>query len=168
MTNIFLFAVNEPRKNLFVQYHGFLIAKRENKGLTLHTNVVSDQPEIYINNYGWLPREQYNNIIKNSKLSLQVYPFESFSYQTVETILLGCLPIISPSVRDNLSLPREIVVWNIDSPIEIAKKINEIDAWPKEQYEAMLQQCQTKVKEITNAQNKYLKIILEKAFLKKQ
>lgn len=161
MTNIALFCIKEARKNWFVQYHGFLLAQRKIKTLILHSNVVSDQPQIFINSYGWLPRDQLNRVIQQCKLSLNIFPVESFSYFTVEALLLGSLPIISPCVKDNLQLSGALVVYNTDSPIEISKKIIELEELPRERYQELLISSQNSVRSLIAAQNQYLKVMLE-------
>ena len=163
--NILLFSPNEPRKNNFVQYHGFLLARRQLKDLILETNVITDQPRNFINNHGWVKREIYEKIIRNSKLALCVHPFESLDYQVVEIINLGTIPIISPTVRDNLNLPIDLVVDNVDSPIAISKKIIKILELPEETYNDILELSQEAIKELAQKHNKELKIVLKNSFL---
>lgn len=119
-----LFSPDDPRKNLMAQYQGFVLAKREENGLSLFSNCCRDQPGSMVNNYGWLPRAQLEHVLAACRTNLSVFPYESFSYATVEAIMAGAIPIVSPAVAANLRLHESsAVVANVDSPREIARAI---------------------------------------------
>lgn len=132
MRNVALFCPDDPRKNIVVQYQGFLLAQREYKSLVLHTNVIKDQPAHFINNYGWLSQKDYFNVLHNCGIVLAVFPFESLAYSVIEAVMMGCIPIVSVTVEENLFSDNSVIVENVDSPIHVSKQIIRILKWSSE------------------------------------
>ena len=157
-----LFSPDDPRKNLMVQYQGFLLAQRGDSKLILHSNVFQDQAQHFINNYGWLEKPEYYRVLANCRINLAVFPFESFAYSVVEAILAGAIPIVSQTVKDNLGLPDLVpLVRNVDSPVQVSEVINNLVAMSSGQVVALRKELQGAIKGLAKKNNTALSKFLD-------
>lgn len=162
--NIGLFAPNHFRKNIFNQIFACRKIGIDNRfNIKLHTNIPIKVTGLDIVNYNWLPKEDYHKLLSEMWVALSCFHTESFAYSVVESILNGTIPIISPCIRDNFNLPKEIMVINIDSVTAISDRLNEIIKLEDILYQSLLSKCQNNIIEISNSNNNNLKKLLEKS-----
>lgn len=163
--NVGFFSPKDPRKNLFVQYHAFVIAQRKNKKLVLHNNVSTDQPSNWIHNYGWIPKQEYFKLLSHCVVSLHVFPFESFCYSAAEAIICGSIPVVSSTVVHNLGLPVFTEIRQVDSPVEISEMIVKLTNMEEDVLEEMRIKFKNSIKVLAKKNNSVLEKFLNSRLL---
>ena len=157
-----------PRKNIFNQIYAVSLASMSPKvdTLTLYTNIKGIAPlkSLTVVNNGWLERKAYLNTIKRVKVGLHVTHTESFGQQALEYMLSGTPVVMSPVTAMNLKLPEELVelmVFNVDSPTEIADKIINILTMKDEEYKLLSQQVHVHSRNLAKEQNELFKKFID-------
>jgi hypothetical protein len=102
----------------------------------LHLNGLSREPRyrmlldllrLRYRDWGWMPRERYDAVVRSASVGLQVSFAETYGYVVAEHLARGVPVGGSPSVpvlaRLSPALRRRLVVANPDDPIEICDKI---------------------------------------------
>ena len=115
-----LFCPEGPKKNITNQLMAAVLIQREN-GLILRTNI--PVPPLFLSSglkcvcYGWLPRQEYDNILSRSSLNLAVSWAETFHYQSAEAALMHVPSVGSQTIP---WLQDRFKVRDSNNPEEIA------------------------------------------------
>lgn len=140
-----LFCPGDTRKNLLVQIHG---AKNANvhlhfSGLRTRYKWFSDLMKIKYTDMGWMKKDSYYRAVQTMKLGLQVTYAETFDYVVAEHFGLERPCLISTVMGSwvDKSLWDDLMVYNIDDPFEVAKKIENIMDMPKKEWKSLNKQC---------------------------
>lgn len=110
------------KKNILNQLVAIALLQRTNSAI-LHTNVPVDTAfaasiKLKYVQHGWLPQEQYQELIASSKLNFAVSWAETYSFQAAEALMLGTLSVLSHTIP--WAMPY-LTVRNPNDPIEIAE-----------------------------------------------
>lgn len=126
---------HNKQKNVYGQLAACKILQRDNQ-LKLYTNGMSPSQRRFANilglsykDLGFLPEDEYYRWIQKFKLMLHITLSESFAYAVMDALLLGTPCLVSPAINwvdPSLGL----TVENLDSPVEIAEKMEEVIASP--------------------------------------
>ena len=109
---ITLFTPGKPKSNVLNQLLGVALAQRQHPELELQTNLVTIPPlplPLKVNQRGWMPRDEYHELLDSARVNLCVSHGETFSYQVAEATMLGTPSIVS----DAVSWAPEQAAWGI-------------------------------------------------------
>jgi len=104
---------------------------------------------------GWIPDETYFNVIQQMKMGLQVTYAESFNYVVAEHFAMKRPCLISPVMGrwvDN-NLWKDIMIYNIDNPFEIADVIMNIKNMSDKKYNKLGNECFRFIKKEAKSRN---------------
>ena len=164
------FMPTHPRKNILNQLYAVVLLSRNSSesltDITLVTNIngVTSSKGLNVENTGWLRRKTYLNAIKRVKVGLHVTHTESFGQQALEYMLAGTPVILSPVVAVNLEVGEELaplVVWNVDSVVEISQRLFEILTMKEEDYKFLSQKVYVHAKSLANKRNNEFRMFME-------
>ncbi|MCK5615616.1 hypothetical protein KAR91_77845 [Candidatus Pacearchaeota archaeon] len=113
--------------------------------------------KVITNLNGWIPDDEYKELLPKLKALLFVSHAESFGYMAIDALEAGTLPIVSPCVKQNLDLWGSISVINPDSAIEISKKILDIINYSEDVYVAVLESNREKIHDLAEKNNQELR-----------
>lgn len=118
-----LFTPGKPKSNVLNQLLGVAIAQKDYfpPGLELHTNLAAIPPlplPLKVNQRGWMPRNEYHELLASARVNLCVSHGETFSYQVAEATMLGTPSIVSEAV----SWAPDLAAWHT-SALEIGAGI---------------------------------------------
>lgn len=155
--SIGIFLPQHPRKNWAIQKAACELVKRKIPAL-----------QVFSNEGGWLPEQEYHELLGKLKIVLNVTHVESFSYATIDAIMHGTLPIISPCIEENLYLEglhcEELIVCNADSAQNIVSRIISILGFDKEDagyYDKQVSLLQNAIVELAEKNTARLKELLK-------
>jgi len=92
-----LFCPSTAKKNIFTQLVAAVLIQLERPELTLYTNVQVSKvfhDTLKFKEMGWLAREQYEEVMRGSKLNFACSFAETFDYQAAEAALLWQVPSV--------------------------------------------------------------------------
>jgi len=120
-----LFCPTGPKKNVLNQLLAMRLVQQE-KRWVLHTNVTGY--DYLLNKYapgaldcvrhGWLPEEEYHNLLASARVNLACSWAETFNYGVAEAGLLGTISVVSHTIP----LPG-LQVAHLNNPIHIAERV---------------------------------------------
>ncbi|GAH19267.1 unnamed protein product [marine sediment metagenome] len=161
----FFTAFGNKQKNIMCQLGGISLAQKKHP-VMLHVN---DMPEVYrrfcdtlgikYTDHGFIPEDKYYEMIYGTKLGLQVSVSEAFNYVVAIFLALGTPCIVSPAIAENFKIEEDPVlrVKNIDSPVEISRKINDILEMDEEEYKVLSNECVERIEKLSVKNNKKAK-----------
>lgn len=127
-----LTALSNPQKNVMTQLAAVKLVQN-NKPETLHVNGLppiyksfADRIGLSYIDHGFLPEDEYDRLLRGLKVQSHIFLSESFSYATMESVLLGTPCVVSPCVAENLGIDEVFQVNDVDDPTEIAGAIENI------------------------------------------
>ncbi len=161
----FFTAFGNKQKNIMCTLGG--VSRTQKKyPVMLHVNGMpdvyrrfSDTLGIKYTDHGFIPEDKYYEMIYGTKLGLQVSVSEAFNYVVAIFLALGTPCIVSPAIAENFKIEEDPVlrVKNIDSPVEISRKINDILVMDGEEYKVLSDDCIEIVEELSVRNNKKAK-----------
>lgn len=119
-----LFCPTVPKKNILNQLLAMKLVQRSGR-LTLHTNVVSYDYDVILKDldcvrHGWLPQEEYHELIASARINLACSWAETFNYNVAEAAACGTISVTSETIPVS-----GLIVKNPNNPVHIAEKILE-------------------------------------------
>lgn len=164
-----LFCPGDTRKNLLVQTHGAAIAGAHlhYSGLRTRYKWFADLMKMKYTDMGWMAKKNYYKSVQTMKLGLQVTYAETFDYVVAEHFGLERPCLISTVMGSwvDKSLWDDLMVYNIDDPFEVAKKIENILDMPNKEWKALNKKCynfmQTEADRRNEIVNKVLNGVIE-------
>lgn len=159
-----LFCPGDTRKNMLVQTHGAALANAHlhYSGLRSRYTWFAELMRIKYTDMGWMAKPNYYKAVQTMKLGLQVTYAETFDYVVAEHFGLERPCLISTVMGSwvDKSLWDDLMVYNIDDPLEVAKKIDNIlDMSPKE-WKALCRRCYTVMQTEANRRNTIVSKVL--------
>jgi len=155
--DIDLFSTAETRKNILPQIHASKLA--DCRIYLNHTSqryiFFADILKVKYTSMGWIPDETYFNVIQQMKMGLQVTYAESFNYVVAEHFAMKRPCLISPVMGrwvDN-NLWKDIMIYNIDNPFEIADVIMNIKNMSDKKYNKLGNECFRFIKKEAKSRN---------------
>ncbi len=168
-----LFVPVREGKNILTQISA-LSASRFSDAIELHINfshpyitpILNEFP-LKIKKHGWLPWDEYLELLSGMHLSMQVTHTESFNYAVAERMAMGVPALVSFNIY-NLSrdeyLARYLCVKGVDSVKSITEKVDYLLDNP-----ALLNELRSRVKErierVMAEKNELAVSLLKKLFL---
>jgi len=157
---ITLFCPTKLSKNIHNQLCAVALLQKERK-LTLYTNVPVSEDIEHVP-FGWVPQEQYHQLVARARVNLAVSWAETFHYGCAEAALLGTASVVSPAL-DWYPIPA-LRVKNPNNPLEIKEKI--LFALDNPELGAMAREGVIGVAEERNAIVKEKLSVLDKTLIK--
>lgn len=127
-----LFLPSHYRKNIFNQILALEILKLRKPALEIITNVTFPYIPSDFKFVGWQPRSPYKQLISTLKVFLHATWTETLGYAAIDAIRQGTIPLLS--VQNAQVLGSSQFIENIDNPLEIARKLEEILNLDSERY----------------------------------
>lgn len=140
-----LFCPGDTRKNILVQTHGAKIADAHLhfSGLKPRYKNFAQLLNVRYTDMGWMQKEQYYRAVQTMKLGLQVTYAETFDYVVAEHFALKRPCLISTVMGSwvDEKLWPDLLVHNLDDPLEVATSIRYILDMTKKQWKGLNTRC---------------------------
>jgi hypothetical protein len=159
-----LFCPGDTRKNILVQTHGAALANAHlhYSGLKTRYKWFADLMHMKYTDMGWMQKNSYYKAVQTMKLGLQVTYAETFDYVVAEHFALE-RPCLISTVMDSWvdkSLWDDLMVYNIDDPFEVQKKIENILDMPNKEWKALNKNCYNFMQNEAERRNEIVKKVL--------
>lgn len=133
-----------PHKNLVNTIAGISISDFN----TIKTNIIKQTQtnvlkfmNINIENKGFLSKDDYYRLIRDSKLGFQLSDDESFDYVVLEHMLMGTPILVGKTIAKHYRMiPSLFIVNDIHDSFEIRDRVNKINNLNNEEYDKYCQQ----------------------------
>ena len=172
--DISLFTVWHHRKNILNSLAATKLVQQKYdytlyvNGMSPHYKIYADLLDIKYTDCGWMEKDEYEYMISRSKVGIQTFLSDAFSYATASYFINGTPCIISKTIAENFDLPNKLhntlVCKNIDSPIEISNKILEILQMPDDDYLDLSSRCTKCIMNLSERNNKKINNIFKSYF----
>jgi len=126
-------ALHNKQKNVLTQ---FLALKKlqQKQDVMLHTNKLTSTQRTFANllgvkfeDHGYLLEKEFFSLVQSVQVQTHVFLSESFSYATMESIILGTPCIMSLKVAKNMGISNpDVIVNDVDDSDEMASKLEKL------------------------------------------
>ena len=160
-----LFCPADTRKNVLAQTHGAKLggAHLHYSGMHPKYKWFADLLKVPYTDMGWMQKDRYYKVVQTMKLGMQVTYAETFDYVVAEHFALKrpCLisTVMGQWVEENLW--EELMVYNMDDPIEIGNKVSDILALNKKGWKKLGDKCHKFMELESNKRNKTAEEVLK-------
>ena len=159
-----LFCPADTRKNILVQSHGAKIAdvRLHYSGLKNKYRFFADLIKLRYTDMGWMDKARYYRVVQTMKAGMQITYAETFDYVVAEHFAMKRPCLISTVMGSwvDKSLWKDIMVYNIDDPFEVANVLNNVVRKDEKEWKTLNNSCHSFMKKEANKRNKLAKKIL--------
>jgi len=159
-----LFCPGDTRKNIVVQSHGAKIAnvRLHYSGLSNKYRFFADLIKLKYTDMGWMEKTNYYKAIQTMKAGLQVTYAETFDYVVAEHFALKRPCLISTVMGSwvDKKLWKDIMVYNIDDPFEVADVLLKIIRMDEKEWKALNKRCYNFMMKEADRRNEIAKKVL--------
>jgi len=154
-----LFCPGDTRKNILVQTLGTKLAggHLHYSGLKPRYKWFADLIKSKYTDMGWMGKpDPYYTAVQTMKLGLQVTYAETFDYVVAEHFALKRPCLISTVMTqwvDNKRLLKDILVHNLDEPLEVAEKIEHVLNMSNKRWKNLNNRCHSFMKDEAKKRN---------------
>jgi len=159
-----MFCPMDTRKNPLVQMH---MAKLANanlhmSGMRPRYSDFAEMIRLNFTDMGWMQRPNYYRAVQTMKVGLQVTFAETFDYVVAEHFALERPCMISTVMCSwvKKELWNELLVFNLDDPLEGGDKLKRILDYGKEEWENLAGRCKEFIKTEADRRNDYAREVL--------
>lgn len=160
-----LFCPLDTRKNPLVQIHGAKLANAHLhfSGLPPRYRFFSELIGVKFTDMGWMKKESYYKAVQTMRLGLQATYAETFDYVVAEHFALERPCLISTVMGSwvDSELWDELMVYNIDDPLEVRDKIRRIIHYSEDEYKYLYKRCHDFMRGEAERRNSFAKKVLE-------
>ena len=163
-------ALQNKQKNVLTQFVAFKMLQQKYADVILHTNRLSPTQRTFATilgikfaEHGYLPDKEFFTLVQSVKGQSHVFLSESFSYATMESIILGTPCLMSVKVAKNMGIDEpELTVKDVDDSDEIAEKLEQL--LTREDYDLFREKVRVLGTDTAEKHNSYLKQHLMEQF----
>lgn len=152
-----LYCPGDTRKNILVQSHGAKIADvhLHYSGLRPKYRNFADLIKLRYADMGWMDKTRYYKSVQTMKLGMQVTYAETFDYVVAEHFALKRPCLISTVMGQwvDKKLWKELMVYNLDDPNEVADLIKGIMKKDDKEWKALNTRCYNFMKKEATRRN---------------
>lgn len=153
-----LFCPGDTRKNILVQTHGAKLANAHlhYSGLRHRYRWFADLIKVRYTDMGWMKKPNpYYKAVQTMKLGLQVTYAETFDYVVAEHFGLKRPCLISTVMGQwvDKKLWKDLMVYNLDDPLEVEDKIEHILNMSDKQWKGLNTRCHNFMKQEAKRRN---------------
>ena len=159
-------ALSNPQKNIMVQLAAIKLVQNETT-VELHVNGLpplyrsfADKIGLKYVDHGWLQPQDYLSLLSKLRVQTHVFLSESFSYATLESMMLGTPCIVSPCV--SRIIDAGIVVSSVDEPSEIAECVLDLLSMHAEDYRVCCETQRKRALQLAEENNYLIRVTLKK------
>jgi len=159
-----MFCPADTRKNPLVQMHMAKLANAQlhMSGMQPRYRNFAEMIGLNVTDMGWMKRPNYYRAVQTMKVGLQVTFAETLDYVVAEHFALERPCMISTVMSSwvEKSLWDELLVFNIDDPIEGGEKLKTILNYGKEEWENLAGRCKEFIKIEADKRNEFATEVL--------
>ena len=159
-----LFCPGDTRKNILVQSHGAKIAgvRLHYSGLHNKYRFFADLIKLKYTDMGWMDKTRYYKAIQTMKAGMQVTYAETFDYVVAEHFAMKRPCLISTVMGSwvDKKLWKDLMVYNIDDPYEVADVLTLIVKRDESEWKDLNIECYNFMKKEAERRNEIAKKVL--------
>jgi len=159
-----LFCPADTRKNILVQSHGAKLAKAHihYSGLSPKYRFFADLIKLKYTDMGWMNKSRYYKSVQTMKVGMQITYAETFDYVVAEHFALKRPCLISTVMGSwvDKRLWKDLMVYNIDDPYEVADVLENIISRDETETKDLNTRCYKFMKKEAKRRNKIASKVL--------